>query len=136
MIAEILTEKKNYQPGESIKGNVSWVAEKPPKKAELRFFWHTRGKGDRDAGLVDSVSFELPQSSDHREFEFRALDFPPSFSGKLISLIWGLELVLEPGESFGTEIIVAPGGIELSLDHEGWIQTPEIGKFGNFSFKK
>jgi hypothetical protein len=136
MIAEIVAKQKNYRPGETISGSVSWVAEKQPKKAELRFFWHTRGKGDRDAGLVESVSFELPQSSDHREFEFRAPDFPPSFSGKLISLIWGLELVLEPGESFVTEIVIAPNGVELSLDHAEWIQTPEIGKFGNFSFKK
>ena len=136
MIVEIVTKAKNYQPGESIEGNVSWVAEKQPKSVELHLFWHTRGKGDRDAGIVESVNFELPQSSDHREFQFRAPEFPISFSGKLVSLVWGVELVLEPGESSAVELVIAPGGKELSLVHSDWIRTPEIGKFGSFSFKK
>lgn len=135
MIAEIVTKQKNYRPGELIEGSASWVAENQPKNAELRLFWHTRGKGDRDAGLAESARFELPQSSDHREFQFRAPDFPPSFSGKLISVIWGLELVLEPGESLVVELVIGSDGKELSLDHSDWIQTPEIGKFGAFSFR-
>jgi hypothetical protein len=82
------------------------------------------------------VTFELPQPSDYREFRFRAPDFPPSFSGKLISLIWGLELVLEPGESSAVELVIGPQGKELSLDHAEWMQTPELPKFGAFAFKK
>jgi len=136
MIAEIVTKQKNYRPGEVIEGSASWVAEKQPKKAELRLFWHTRGKGDRDAGLVEAVQFDLPQSSDHREFQFCAPAFPSSFSGKLISVVWGLELVLEPGESFLAELVIGPDGEEISLDHSDWIQVPEMKKFGSFSFRK
>lgn len=135
MIAEIVPARTNYQPGDAIEGNVSWVAEKPPHKAELRLFWQTRGKGDRDAGLVESVNFELPQPSDFREFRFRAPDFPPSFSGRLISLVWGLELVLEPGETSAVELVIGPKGAEISLDRSEWMQTPELPKFGTFGFK-
>ena len=136
MIAEIVPIRTNFQPGDAIEGTVTWVAEKPPRKAELRLFWHTRGKGDRDSGLVETVSFELPQTSESRPFQFRAPEYPPSFSGRLISLLWGLELVLEPGDSSAIELTIGPQGREISFDRADWLQTPELPKFGNFSKQK
>jgi hypothetical protein len=132
MIAEIVPARKGVQSGERIEGTVTWVAEKPPRKAELRLFWHTRGKGDRDSELVETVTFELPQPSDTRPFSFRAPAYPPSFSGRLISLVWGLELVLEPGESSAIELTIGPGGKELSIDRTDWLQISELPKYGHF----
>jgi hypothetical protein len=41
---------------------------------------------------------------------------PYSFSGKLISLIWGLELVLEPSqETARFEFTLSPTGEEIML---------------------
>jgi hypothetical protein len=136
MIAEIVPARTSYQPGDTMEGTVSWVAEKSPRKAELRLFWHTRGKGDRDSGIVETMFFELPQASDSRQFRFRAPEFPSSFSGRLISLIWGLELVLEPGDSSAIELTIGPQGQEISFDRAEWLQTPELPKFGNFSKQK
>lgn len=132
MIAKIVAGRSSYQPGEFIGGNVTWTVEKPPRQAELRLFWQTRGKGDRDTGLAETVVFELPQPSDTRPFQFRAPDFPPSFSGRLISLVWGLELVLEPGGSSAVELTIGAGEKELAFDKTDWLQTAELPKFGSF----
>lgn len=127
MTAEIHSEKTAYQPGEEIKGTVAWTSQKPPRKAELRLFWQTRGKGDRDTSTVASVAFDLPRPSDQRAFSFRAPEFPPSFSGRLISLVWGLDLVLEPVGSEAIELVIAPAAQELSLERPEWmeIEVPE-----------
>ena len=63
----------------------------------MRLFWYTRGKGTEDVGLVDTVAFPNPQTTDQRTFRFALPEAPYSFSGKLISIIWAIELILEPG---------------------------------------
>lgn len=136
MNAQILPERPAYQPGEVIKGTVAWTAVESLRQAELRLFWHTQGKGDRDAGTVETTVFELPQPSDTREFRFSAPAFPPSFSGKLISLVWGLELVLEPGGAEVVELVIAPGGKEIAFDRPEWLEAPELPKVGHFKFTK
>lgn len=128
MTAQILPERKAYRPGEQISGTVSWSANKAPSSAELRLFWYTMGKGDRDSAIAETCVFDLPNTEDSRSFSFRAPDFPPSFSGKLISLLWGLELVLEPGETEALELVIAPEASELTLDHPQWIALPEPAK--------
>jgi hypothetical protein len=61
-----------------------------------------------------------------------APDFPPSYSGRWISLVWGLELVLEPGGSSGIDLTIGADGRDISLDRDDWLQTPELPKFGSF----
>lgn len=125
MTGEILPDRPFYKPGEEIRGRVSWTVETAPRSAQLRLFWFTKGKGDRDAETVETASFDLPQSSDSREFRFLAPEYPPGFSGQLISLIWGLELVLEPGGSTLTELVIGPEGRELQIDRPEWLEVPE-----------
>lgn len=128
MTGKILTPKVAYRPDEEISGTVSWTAEKSPKTAELRLFWHTVGKGDRDNGIAENLIFEMPQPTDARPFSFRAPTFPPSFSGNLISLIWGLELILDPGGAEALELVIGPDAQEVTLDHPDWLIVPETPK--------
>jgi len=128
MNAEIRTERAAYQPGETIRGSVTWHSEKPPSQAEIRLFWQTKGKGSRDSETVEVQAFELPQPQDSRDFVFTAPAFPPSFSGRLISLLWGLELVLEPGGSQAIDLVIGPDGVERDLRREEWLQIPEPGR--------
>lgn len=103
-----------FAPGDEIAGAVLWEIDQVPTQAELRLLWFTRGKGTEDVGVVDSVRFEEPQAGDTRPFSLRAPASPYSFSGKLISVIWALELVLEPGEHCERkEITVGPGAREV-----------------------
>ena len=105
-----------FAPGDEIAGAVLWECDAVPRSAELRLLWFTRGKGTDDVGVVEAVSFDNPQAGDTRPFSLRAPDSPCSFSGRLISVIWALELVLEPGDHCErVELTVGPGGREVIL---------------------
>jgi len=86
---------------------------------ELRLFWHTEGKGTRDVEVIETLSFSVPSRQDRRDFRFRLPDSPYSFSGKLVSVIWALELVLlSSGETERLEIVVSPTRTELALGQD------------------
>lgn len=105
-----------FEPGELIQGRVSWQLDTAPNSAELRLFWFTRGKGTEDVAVVRTVQFGGLSPVESRPFEFRAPAQPHSFSGKLISLVWALELKLTaPGAVSRVEIIIAPGRQEIVL---------------------
>jgi hypothetical protein len=89
--------QRGYKPGETISGHISWQVDEPPQSAELRLFWYTSGKGTQDVDNVNAVAFEGPQMNDDRTFSFVLPGQPYSFSGRLISLVWALELIVEPG---------------------------------------
>ena len=114
---ELSEGRTAYAPGEELTGTVSWKLEKPPRAVELRLFWFTRGRGSEDAGVVERVRFDHPLPEEARPFRFRLPEAPCSFSGKLISLRWAVELVAEPSKAVGRqEITIAPGGEEVVLD--------------------
>ena len=111
--------RSSFRPGEAISGSAAWSLEEAPESVELRLFWHTQGKGDEDVGIAESVVFEAPGRQDKREFKLRAPEGPYSFSGKLVSLLWAVEVVAEPGSLAGrAEITISPTGEEVLL-HAG-----------------
>jgi len=104
------------KPGETIGGRVTWQVDEAPQSAELRLFWYTSGKGTRDIGNVDSVVFQTPQMNDDRTFSLTLPREPYSFSGKLISIVWALELIVEPGSNVARqEFVMSPSGREVVL---------------------
>ena len=86
-----------FSPGEGISGTVSW-SDLGPKtmKLETRLIWYTEGKGDQDIEIVMSLPSDVTQPDGSARFEFTAPTRPFSFSGKLISLIWAVEVVVFP----------------------------------------
>lgn len=116
LVVEIQNGANSFLPGETVEGTVSWQLDRPAVTAELRLFWYTQGKGDQDVGVVSTVSFGNPELQDRRPFRVTLPDGPFSFSGKLISLAWALELVMEPGSRASrTEITVSPTRMEILL---------------------
>lgn len=106
----------HFWPGETIAGAAQWEQTQAPTVAEVRLCWYTRGKGTEDAAIVEAIPFSTPQPDDMRTFSFTAPAAPYSFSGRLISLIWAVELVLKPGKIFQrVEIVIAPGRREIVL---------------------
>jgi len=111
--------KTQYHPGEEIAGRALWILDRPPKAVEVRLFWYTEGKGTQDVELIDSVRFDKPSERGEDDFRFTLPNEPYSFSGKLISLIWALELVVLPSdETERFPITVSPTGFEVFL-HKG-----------------
>ncbi len=116
MAIEVHDGANAFLPGEVVEGTVSWQLDQPARAAELRLFWYTQGKGDQDVGVVSTVSFANPGLQDRRAFRVSLPGGPFSFSGKLISLAWALELVVEPGSRASrTEITVSPTRTEILL---------------------
>jgi hypothetical protein len=114
---ELKEDRNGFEPGERLEGSVTWSVDQAPQRAELRLFWFTRGKGTEDAGVVQTVQFDRPAPYETRSFEFKLPDAPYSFSGKLISLVWALELVVDPGKQVvRREIEVGPGRREVKLE--------------------
>lgn len=108
--------KTRFAPSEEVVGIAEWHVVRQLKSIELRLFWYTQGKGDQDAGIVDFVKYDSPEPDGQREFSLRLPEDPYSFSGKLISLMWALELVTDPsGEIAKLDIIVSPTQEEILL---------------------
>ena len=95
---EIENGRTVFRPGEEILGRVKWEFGESPAKLELSLFWRTQGKGSQDVGVIQTITFDNPGGFDKRDFRLRVPDGPYSFSGKLISIIWALELV-EPAKA-------------------------------------
>jgi hypothetical protein len=108
--------KRAYRPGETVEGAARWELEAPPSRVEVRLFWYTLGKGTQDVGVVATVSWEGPGNAEKRDFSLKLPEAPFSFSGKLISVLWALEVVVEPPADVARqEILVSPAGAEITL---------------------
>ena len=109
-------QRSTYAPGDELGGAVLWEGADKLKSAEVRLLWFTRGKGTEDAEVVATEAFADPLPGDTRQFQFRLPDSPYSFNGKLISLTWAVEVVIQPGNHFQrVTFTMGPGGREVEL---------------------
>jgi hypothetical protein len=107
----------SFVPGAQILVTASWNLGVSLKNIELRLFWYTQGKGDSDVHVVQQLAFPNPELQETKRLAIRLPDAPYSFSGKLISLIWAIELVAEKSnEAARLEFVMAPGAREVILD--------------------
>jgi hypothetical protein len=115
-----------FLPGEELTGTVSWSldpGEKPAESAEVHLLWFTRGKGTRDADVIATERLEgAPSRSDRRDFRFRLPVGPYSVSGKLVSIVWAVEAVLDPrprAERVGLTVTTTGAGVHVASDRGG-----------------
>ncbi len=105
-----------FAPRVPVQGTVQWNLESPPKFLELSLFWYTEGKGTQDVGVVDTIKIEGPGLLGSKDFQFVLFDGPCSFSGRLISLIWAIELSCpDLDETVRQEIVISHIGKEIVL---------------------
>ena len=117
MVTLTLTQAaQELVPGQEISGRAAWQFDKVPKRASLRLFWYTEGRGNQDVGIVQEEEFDPIRMSHDEEFRFTLPDRPYSFSGKLISLRWAIELVIDKGKHLERiELMVSPWVEEVKL---------------------
>ncbi len=122
---ELTEDRTGFAPGEEMSGTVSWSTAQTGEKLELRLFWFTRGKGTEDAGIVEKIQFDQLLPHETRPFRFRLPAGPYSFSGRLVSLVWALELVASGSKTVARrEIEVGPDRREVRLES---LRSPAAG---------
>lgn len=106
------TGRTAYRPGDAVAGNVHWDLKEARKRVALRLFWYTAGIGTVDVGVVDEWVLDTPDLRGGQAFNLRIPEaVPVSCAGKLVSVLWALELVAEPGGALErVELTVAPQG--------------------------
>jgi hypothetical protein len=104
------------RPGEVIELSAEWSLDTPPQTLEARLFWFTRGKGTQDVSVVETQPVASLEASGKRRIKFKLPEAPYSFSGRLISLVWAVELVADDGASVRWEFTLSPDGKEILLD--------------------
>ena len=103
-------------PGEALRGRIGWEVPEPPENIELRLFYFTKGRGTRDVGVIDTQTWPSPGASGTQAFHFDLPPGPYSFSGKLVAVVWALELVLQPsGHTERVEFVYSPDWREIDL---------------------
>lgn len=109
--------RRTFRPGERLEGSLSWSLAEPAKAIEVRLFWFTSGKGDRDVAVVDRLLLANPPAAESRRpFRFELPAEPWSFSGSLVTLSWALEAVALPSnESVLLDLVVSPTDEEIRL---------------------
>ena len=115
---EIANDEKVFVPGQLLSGAVHWNNQRSTKDTSLRLLWYTEGKGTEDIGVAESIDYDGAQPTDRYSFEFTLPVGPYSFSGKLISLIWALELQVGK-EWVRKEFILSSTGREILLERGG-----------------
>jgi len=88
---ETLDGTTTFRPGEPIDGLAAWELDKK-RDVTVRLFWRTEGKGTQDIGLEAEVEFEDAAATDAQPFHFTAPQGPYSFDGRLVAIVWTLEL--------------------------------------------
>lgn len=108
--------RQAFEPGETIQIVAEWSCRQAPERAELQLLWFTRGKGDTDRALVQSIPLDAPQAAERRTIELQLPEAPYSFSGTLISLVWAVRLELfGAAKSKQLDIVVSPLAREVVL---------------------
>lgn len=110
------SEGTAHRPGGVLDLSFEWTLDRAPEILEARLFWFTRGKGDEDVGVVDTRVMS-PRMRGNERIKFKLPDAPYSFSGRLITLAWAVELVAG-SESARWEFMLAPDGKEVVLDRQ------------------
>ena len=108
-------DRMHFAPGATVEGEAAWEYKSSPGWIELRLFWFTEGEGNHEVEIVSWKRWDNPAAHAHETFSFELPMGPYSFSGKLITLSWGLELVTARQEHAREEFFVGPHGEEILL---------------------
>ncbi|MBI2425433.1 MAG: hypothetical protein HYV27_21585 [Candidatus Hydrogenedentes bacterium] len=112
-------DQTGFAPGDTVRGVYGWDCAQAPGRAMLTLLWRTEGRGTSDMGIVSGIEAQHPSAIYEAPFELTLPNGPYSFSGKLITLHWAIELLLDNGEDLHRlDVLVSPWETEVRLPQE------------------
>ena len=87
-------EMRARRPGDVLELTFEWSLSEAPESVEARLCWFTQGKGTQDITIVETQP-ATPAMRGEQRVRFKLPSAPYSFSGRLVSLIWAVELVAD-----------------------------------------
>lgn len=118
-----------FPPGGEVSGTATWQGIQPGQPVSLSLYWIASGEGGDDVEIIQTLSFDHPQSDESRHFAFQLPEGPMSFIGALISLRWGIEMIAN--ETHSTRVIfdvskhgrpIVLQAVESSAPGKSWLQ--------------
>ena len=97
-------------PESTLSGKASWQLKKQPRSVYVRLFWKTAGKGSEDTEIVAQCVVPQPSQQQEFNFSFELPDSPYSYQGNLLSISWGVEVVIGKRSEMAS-FVMAPDGI-------------------------
>ncbi len=108
------SDQSCFEPGDHINGRIKWQLEKDPESLTLGLFWKTQGRGTEDVGVAKEITYDSPRLFGEKSFTIECPEGPYSYSGKLISIVWGIELCGKKVKGAAhRNITIAPGKKEV-----------------------
>ncbi|MGF1503929.1 MAG: hypothetical protein GYB64_04045 [Chloroflexi bacterium] len=90
-----------FLPNEEVRGEAEIIPENDitVDAIRARLVWYTQGRGDRDMGVVDTVTgpsgFLTGGVPVRMDFTLRLPSAPWSYAGQLITLVWAVQIVVD-----------------------------------------
>ena len=114
-------------PNSEIHGEILWDLQEDPESVTLNLGWWTSGKGTRDEEIIDSIDLGGERIG-KRRFSFKMPASPYSFSGKLVSVEWGLECSVKKGDARAIHnLVLSPLEDEIDISGKSYeSQTKSI----------
>ena len=113
---KIDASREAFEPGEVVEFSGSWQLDQVPQSIELRLLWYTSGRGGED--VSEEATCEIPPSQTGTHVWRLALPNEPySFCGRLFSVNWVVELLVDGGELAAERaIVIGPGHKAIGQD--------------------
>jgi hypothetical protein len=116
MINITLDGTTNYRPGETISGELAWDLPINVSQLALRLVWNTSGRAPEFVQIASEQLLGAQGKSGRRRFELPAPETPYSCDGRLVSVQWAVEAVVNDGaESARQPFVCSPTGQVLTL---------------------
>ena len=124
-------ESSHVPPGGRVAGTAYWNLQETPSALVLRVGWWTQGRGTRDQEIVEEIALRADAPVGKESFMFELPSMPFSFSGKLISLHWDVELEKQPGDvRVSEEFVLGPAEEMVDISRETHEGTGKSLRFG------
>ena len=110
-------DRTSFAPGGTITGEVRWnelrVSGDTVISLELAF--RTEGKGTSQREVFDELEWPITMADGSEAFTIEAPNWPWSFSGKLVSVLWALDAWQGNEHAESVQVTISPNGDEMDL---------------------